>query len=691
MKNQILLIACIVQQLLFLSFATAQSYQITVDDVTANLNDEFIVGINTSEVLTSDNIISYQFTIKYDATSVKYNGYDSIGTVAENCMFVINDNVAGELSLAFALLPPAHVTGSGSLINLKFVGLVVGTSPIEISDFIYNTTAITNTTNGSATIVYKKEVTIPDITSKVDSSFEISLNIAELLAIDKISAYQLNINYDPSIIEYTGYSLVGTIPENNGIFAINPATPGLLRIACAGVVPFVGEGSILKLQFNSISCGSTSLEMSDFLFNTTPISELNNGNVTVDFDVTITASDANINVGDNFTNTISSTFIPSACGASSFSINLSYDNTKIEYTGYNLTGTIDPGATVSINSDTMGTLIINQTSSAPISGSGELVDLEFTSIDAGTSSIKINQFKYDDKLFTDFVDGQITSTLVFGNVDNVTGITNSDASLVLQNSVGLSTDNSGVASPWETWRTTAADVDNNDILSSMDASLIMQFVVGIISEFPAENIAKNTLADAEVEAVLDANSLVFYANGTVLGFDILSVAGSGAANLGTPEQFVNSSLNAYSISEQYYKIALALAEPTQGRTELFRIPLNLISGEFNFNTLVNGQSKTISWSSQSTGISQINMPIALKIYPNPTKNLLKIDFELPSAAFVSFRILDNTGRVVKNVLTNKFPKGAHYHEIDLKEVQSGIYFIEYCIGSKRITSLFTKE
>ncbi len=71
-----------------------------------------------------------------------------------------------------------------------------------------------------------------------------------------------------------------------------------------------------------------------------------------------------------------------------------------------------------------------------------------------------------------------TNTVEFGDVDGNGEIQAYDASLVLQNVVGLV--------DFTETQITNADVDGNGQIQAFDASLILQFVVGIIDEFPVE-------------------------------------------------------------------------------------------------------------------------------------------------------------------------------------------------------------
>jgi len=74
----------------------------------------------------------------------------------------------------------------------------------------------------------------------------------------------------------------------------------------------------------------------------------------------------------------------------------------------------------------------------------------------------------------------------YGDVDDNGDIEAIDASLVLQYFCLLVPE--GTTLPWEVWRIDVADVDGNEVVEAYDASLILRFSVGLIDEFPVENV-----------------------------------------------------------------------------------------------------------------------------------------------------------------------------------------------------------
>jgi len=71
----------------------------------------------------------------------------------------------------------------------------------------------------------------------------------------------------------------------------------------------------------------------------------------------------------------------------------------------------------------------------------------------------------------------------YGDIDHNIEVEAMDASLVLQYFCLIITD-------WEEWQITVGDVDGNGSVEAYDASLILRFTVGLINEFPVEQVVR---------------------------------------------------------------------------------------------------------------------------------------------------------------------------------------------------------
>ncbi len=106
----------------------------------------------------------------------------------------------------------------------------------------------------------------------------------------------------------------------------------------------------------------------------------------------------------------------------SYQFNYTFDETKLQYTGYNLTGLVSEGGTAQVNTDTPGELVISWMRATPLVGTGDLINLEFTPLQVGTYSLTVSNFKYNETDVTNVTNGDIT--IVTPTVVDITYSTN---------------------------------------------------------------------------------------------------------------------------------------------------------------------------------------------------------------------------------------------------------------------------
>jgi uncharacterized protein (TIGR02145 family) len=188
---------------------------LSVGDIIVDEGEEAELPISVSSLVTEDSIISYQFDIAFDNTTLSYTGYDLAGTIAEGGTVEVNNYVAGELSISFTY--STALIGAGELINLQFNTLKADTTEVLISNAYLNTTFITDLTNG--TVIVRDATGITDFGLNnfdiypnpakdilfVDGLMEESIariynSIGQLLLIENVNSQvnQINISQLPS-------------------------------------------------------------------------------------------------------------------------------------------------------------------------------------------------------------------------------------------------------------------------------------------------------------------------------------------------------------------------------------------------------------------------------------------------------------------------------------------------------------
>ena len=104
--------------------------------VTAPVGGAFTIPV-TTEDLTGKNVLSYEFTVNFDATKVKLTSYSTTGTLSSAIgSIVVNTSVSGQLKLAAA--GTASIAGAGTLINLTGEVVSGGTSAVTFSSVKFN-------------------------------------------------------------------------------------------------------------------------------------------------------------------------------------------------------------------------------------------------------------------------------------------------------------------------------------------------------------------------------------------------------------------------------------------------------------------------------------------------------------------------------------------------------------------------
>lgn len=122
-------------------------------------------------------------------------------------------------------------------------------------------------------------ITLPTLQTQVSSPISIPVSVSALNSDDNYTTYHFSFGFNPQIISYQGSDLSGTLSAG-GNLNVTP-TAGNLAVNYTGAAPLSGQGQLLKLNFTAVQNGSTELNASSFFFNTTPVTFVNQGMVTV--------------------------------------------------------------------------------------------------------------------------------------------------------------------------------------------------------------------------------------------------------------------------------------------------------------------------------------------------------------------------------------------------------------------------
>ena len=150
------------------SITAGSASNVSVDDIIE-------IPVITSQLYSSDNIISYQFNLTYDDLVLEYLACDLTGTIAEEGTVIVNNTTTGRLVVGY--LNSAAIIGSGPIAILKFKVIREGYSPIQISDFLYNADAVTHITNGFVSTVLFGDVDTNGTVQAYDAALTLQYSV----------------------------------------------------------------------------------------------------------------------------------------------------------------------------------------------------------------------------------------------------------------------------------------------------------------------------------------------------------------------------------------------------------------------------------------------------------------------------------------------------------------------------------
>ncbi len=359
-----------------------------------------------------------------------------------------------------------------------------------------------------------------------------------------------------------------------------------------------------------------------------------------------------------------------------YQFDFNYDNTKLEYVGNSLVGTLAVDGTLQVNPLT-NKLSIAWARGTALVGEGEILKLQFKVLAVGETTPTITNALYNTESVT-ATNGTITAVYKYGDIDANDFVQAYDAALAIQYSVGLDPLPTIDPLPWENWRVIVADVDGTAGVTANDASEILKYTVGLISTFPVEGGKKSLKSgNADINITLVGNELLFQPTGELYGLNVNVT--ENISVLGQP-QFLNANmLNATNINANTYSIGLATANaPTENET-FMKIPITLTQNtNLTFDLIINTTVKSVTVSG-TTGIVTINDK-AISVYPNPTNSILYVN----GMQNANIQIFDLTGKLLINEQNAD-------NQINVSNLQNGIYSIKITNESGTVIRKFVKQ
>lgn len=253
--------------------------------------------------------------------------------------------------------------------------------------------------------------------SSAGDNFSLSVKTKPILGNWNVNHYDMMLYYDNANVEYTGYTLDGTLSQQ-GTIIIEEESPGVLTINWDNASTLKGGGTLVKLNFVARDAGDFLFDILSMHYNTTTVGNVSFAMITVGApveniaDSQITLSNImHLNYNTIGTTQINTTYLLPSWNITHYQMSCSYDPTKIEYTGFLTEGTISDGSIVNVDNSTLGTLLISCDSESALYGSGCLLKLQFCAI-GNSSSISLTRITASDFYYNDIAIATVGSANV---------------------------------------------------------------------------------------------------------------------------------------------------------------------------------------------------------------------------------------------------------------------------------------
>jgi hypothetical protein len=121
----------------------------------------------------------------------------------------------------------------------------------------------------SPALLSQVNVWLPKVAAQPGSDVIIPVNVDDLTG-RKVTAFELVISCDTSVVHFMGRDQEGTLSEGLTMFANNgvpPFSAGKMKIVCASAQPISGAGVLVKILANVRKRGTTIVALSDVIMN----------------------------------------------------------------------------------------------------------------------------------------------------------------------------------------------------------------------------------------------------------------------------------------------------------------------------------------------------------------------------------------------------------------------------------------
>ncbi|KAF0152411.1 MAG: FG-GAP repeat protein [Ignavibacteria bacterium] len=249
---------------------------------------------------------------------------------------------------------------------------------------------------GTSIAFAQVSVTFPTVSGAVGSSTTVPIIVGDPGT--NVFSYQFTLSYDKNIIDVTGIETADTKSASGQISSNPDLANGKLNVAWANNSALTGSGTLLKIKITFKAAGMTDLDpMATFLFNSgVPAANVTKGKATAASIQVFVDNVSTTGLATEILIPVKTTALAATDNVYSFDLTGAFDATRLELTGYSLTGTLGDGGQAAINyNNTTGTYSFAWANGTKISGVGTLFNLKAKAKAKAASTVSIVTFKYN--------------------------------------------------------------------------------------------------------------------------------------------------------------------------------------------------------------------------------------------------------------------------------------------------------
>jgi len=116
-------------------------------------------------------------------------------------------------------------------------------------------------------------------------------------------------------------------------------------------------------------------------------------------------------------------------------------------------------------------------------------------------------------------------------------------------------------------------------------------------------------------------------------------------------------------------------------------PLVLVANEVSGTVSIFAVNEMISSTEDLLSLNELEFRVA----PNPFRNMLNVQYELPEAGRVELRLVDFTGRTLRTFVNENQLTGPYNHFFDMNDLPEGIYLLQMNLNGKIGTAKVVKQ